>query len=60
METKYEITDFNEWLEFGQSKGWVTDLFCNTHEGPPILTEEEDLEWQEGGDPCQFCVRIIE
>jgi len=58
--SKYETTDVQEWLEFGHSKGWITDVFCNTHDGPPILSEEEEKEWEEGGDPCQFCVRVTE
>jgi hypothetical protein len=59
MKTKYESTDFQEWLEFGHSKGWISDVFCNTHDGGP-MTDEENQEWEEGGDPCMFCVRVNE
>ena len=59
MESKYTVTDFQEWLEFGHSKGWVSDVFCNTHDGGP-MTDEESQEWEEGGDPCMFCVRVNE
>jgi hypothetical protein len=51
--------DFEAWLNYGQDKNWVSHVFCDTHEGAP-LTEEEDLEWSEGGDPCSFHVKINE
>ena len=41
-------------------RGWITEMFCATHDGVPSLNEEEEKEWEEGGDPCQFCVRIME
>jgi hypothetical protein len=59
MKTKYESTDFQEWLEFGHLKGWISDVFCNTHDGGP-MTDEENQEWEDGGDPCMFCVRVNE
>ena len=42
-----------EWLKFGQEKGWASNQFCLTHDGPPT-TAEEDAEWEEGLDPCCF------
>jgi hypothetical protein len=51
--------DFEAWLLYGQEKKWVSEVFCDTHEGGP-LTEEEMKEWDEGGDPCSFHVRIKE
>ena len=56
---KYNTADFKEWLEFGHSKGWISDVFCNTHDGGP-MNDEENAEWEEGGDPCMFCVRVNE
>lgn len=50
---------FDDWIKFGYDKGWISDVFCNTHDGPPILPEEE-YEWNEGGDPCSFQVRVWE
>jgi hypothetical protein len=49
--------EFEIWLKNGYDRGWVSDVFCDTHEGPP-LTEEESQEWDEGGDPCSFHVKI--
>lgn len=56
---KYDEADFQEWMQFGYKKGWISDVFCNTHDGGP-MTDEEQLEWDEGGDPCMFCVRVNE
>jgi hypothetical protein len=56
--SKYETTDVHEWLNFGFDKGWISDVFCNTHDAGPV-TNEEEAEWEEGGDPCMQCVRVI-
>lgn len=53
-----EFQEFEIWLENGISRGWITEPFCNTHEGDPYMTEEEANEWEEGGDPCQVVVKI--
>jgi hypothetical protein len=49
--------EFEIWLKNGYDRGWVSDVFCYTHDGPP-LTDEEMQEWEEGGDPCSFHVKI--
>lgn len=49
--------EFNEWLEYGIEKGFCTPQFCNTHDGYP-MHESEVNEWEEGGDPCAFMVRL--
>lgn len=51
--------EFEIWFQNGIERGWISDVFCDTHEGPP-LTEEEAQEWDEGGDPCSFHVKINE
>ena len=48
-----------EWLEFGRQKGWASQQFCVTHDGPPT-TADEDAAWEDGDDPCCFAVRLIE
>ena len=50
--------EFEIWLENGIKRGWVTEPFCNTHEGDPYMTEEESEEWEAGGDPCQVVIKI--
>ena len=55
-----ELTEFQIWMNNGIERGWVSEVFCATHDGPPIITEEENKEWEDGGDPCAFCVRVLE
>jgi len=50
--------EFEIWLENGIERGWITEPFCNTHEGDPFMKEEEQEEWEAGGDPCQVVVKI--
>ena len=47
-----------EWLQIGIDKGWVTEPFCNTHDGDPYMTAEEEQEWEDGGDPCMPVIKI--
>jgi len=54
------LDEFHIWFDNGVKNGWITDVFCATHDGIPSLSKEEEDEWEEGGDPCQFCVRIME
>jgi hypothetical protein len=49
--------EFEIWLKSGYDRGWVSDVFCNTHDGAP-MTDEEEEEWSEGGDPCSFHVKV--
>ena len=53
-----DFDEFEIWLENGIERGWVTEPFCNTHEGDPYMDEEEQKEWDEGGDPCQVVLKI--
>ena len=32
--------DFDAWIKYGYDKGWISDVFCNTHDGPPMSDEE--------------------
>ena len=55
--------DFNEfeiWINNGIDRGWITAPFCNTHDGDPFMTKEEEKEWEDGGDPCQVVFKIKE
>ncbi len=47
------------WLQIGIDKGWVTEPFCYTHDGDPYMTEEEEKEWEDGGDPCAPVLKIL-
>jgi len=54
------IDEFRIWLNNGIERGWISDVQCATHEGIDPISKEEVKEWEEGGDPCQFVVRIME
>lgn len=53
------MDEFYEWLRKGHEAGWVSDAFCNTHDGDPYMTEEEEKEWEDGGDPCMHVIKIL-
>lgn len=55
-----DLDGLGEWLSHGIEKGWITEPFCNTHDGDPYMTEEEEQEWEEGGDPCCHVVKFIQ
>ena len=55
-----EDKEFEIWLDNGIERGWITEPFCNTHDGDPYMTEEEQQEWEDGGDPCQVVFKIKE
>jgi len=46
-----------EWIDYGIKKGWTYSPVCDTHDGLPY-TEEEQKEWEEGGDPCAVVLRL--
>lgn len=52
-----EISDFNDWLLEGLGRGWVSLPVCETHDGLPLMPEEE-LEFDEGLDPCITAMRV--
>jgi hypothetical protein len=33
--------DFFAWLQRGIVAGWVSDVVCQTHDGVPLMPEEE-------------------
>lgn len=49
---------FEDWLLLGMNNGWVSKPVCSTHDGLPT-TRDEDAEWEEGGDPCVYAVRLF-
>ena len=53
-----DTKEFEIWLKNGIQRGWVSQPFCNTHEGDPYMTEEEEQEWEAGGDPCQVVIKM--
>jgi len=51
--------EFTEWFDLGRKEGWISDAFCQTHDGGPMSDEEEQM-FEDGEDPCIFTVRILE
>jgi hypothetical protein len=49
----------NDWLEIGIVNGWVGPPVCLTHDGAPT-TASEDEEFDEGGEPCVFMLRLFD
>ena len=60
QENESDFNEFEIWLDNGIERGWITEPFCNTHEGDPYMSDEEAQEWEEGGDPCQVVIKIVE
>lgn len=49
--------DFNTWLNFGIDQKYIDPPVCNTHEGVRLF-EEEEQEFEDGGDPCIPVMRL--
>ena len=49
--------DFQTWMAYGQEKGWIAEGNCQTHDVTP-MTDEEEQEWEDGGDPCIPILRV--
>lgn len=45
------------WISYGVEMGWCGPAVCYTHDGLPT-SEEEDVEFEEGFDPCISIVRL--
>ena len=64
--TEHNMTDAElktakmlDWLTIGIDNGWISEPFCYTHDGDPYMTEEEEQEWEDGGDPCCPVLKIL-
>ena len=49
----------DEWIKFGVEHGYCAEPACNTHLGVE-LTDEEEAEYEDGGDPCVHVLRLWE
>jgi hypothetical protein len=50
---------FSEWMTYGIEQGWCGAPVCYTHDGLP-MSNEEDMEFAEGQDPCMHVIRMYE
>lgn len=64
--TEHNMTDSElntakmlDWLTVGIENKWISEPFCYTHDGDPYMTEEEEQEWEDGGDPCCPVLKIL-
>ncbi len=64
--TEHNMTDAElntakmlDWLTVGIENNWISEPFCYTHDGDPYMTEEEEQEWEDGGDPCCPVLKIL-
>jgi hypothetical protein len=55
----FDHAEFHIWKDNGIQRGWITEGFCNTHDGDPYMTQEEEEQWEEGGDPCMFVFKLL-
>lgn len=55
--SKMTYEEFMDALHYGYKAGWISDIKCSTHDGLPA-TREEEMEWEEGYDPCQPAIRF--
>jgi hypothetical protein len=60
MIAEEDLDEFQIWFNNGVKRGWISDMTCATHDGIEPISQEEIDEWEAGGDPCQFVVRILE
>jgi hypothetical protein len=54
---RYQDNEFAEWHKIGLDKGWVSEVFCDMHEGGPI-TDEEGEAIDRDEQPCLPHVRV--
>jgi hypothetical protein len=50
---------FDEWLQEGLDLKFCGPAICYPHDGLP-LTNEEEQEFDDGGDPCIHILRLYE
>lgn len=52
--------DFYAWAEIGIKNGWISPIYCGTHDGGyDYFTDEERSDYDDGGDPCEFVFRVL-
>jgi len=54
---KQKNMDFAEWLVYGQSLGYVSEIVCDTHNGYEMSPTEVELV-DAGNDICVHVVRV--
>lgn len=52
-----EADQFHKWYSDGVTKGWISPMYCETHDGSPLTDVEMD-DLDDGWDICITAVRI--
>lgn len=53
------VLTYDQWLNIGIEQGWCGPSVCSVHDGVPT-TIFEDSEFDDGGEPCVFVIRLYE
>jgi hypothetical protein len=51
--------DFFEWRDLGIFNNCISEPYCDTHDSG-YMTDEEEVAWENGEDPCMSVFRIWE
>ena len=54
-----DAEDYTAWMRHGLAMGWISPPTCYNHDGLG-LTELEELQLENGDDPCIWLVRVYE
>jgi hypothetical protein len=58
-----DLDDFGRWYEEGVRRGWITPMFCLSHDGVPFTKQElgDDAEGTiDLADTCITTIRVLE
>lgn len=50
---------FNEWYELGIDSGFITRIWCWTHDLAMEIPDDDAFEFDQGFDPCISVVTIL-
>ena len=53
---KEEEALFFEWLQIGKNNGWISEPYCDIHDG--IIMSDKEMENWPDEDSCMFAVRL--
>lgn len=55
------MTTFDEWVAHGVANGWVSEQYCAVHDGGyDYFSAEDRADYDQGGDPCEPVLRILQ
>jgi hypothetical protein len=57
--SEVDYDKLHAWLQVGLENKWISPPFCFTHDGDMYMTDEEQQEWEDGGDPCCSVIKVL-